>query len=846
MEEKNKITPGGTHNSGNPPAEIPAARARILEALTIIPIKTASPVAHLAGGSVCATSETAEELQAFGRGNKIKRTPPRQTASDHTPKRYREPNSPPSSSQPEKKLKTPLSPIDEMGAILLDLLAKVNEQRVRSINQGMKNSFARLKELQELLKDQTLMAPNQEAGDRCSCNREAGGNKAHVEEATQITPVRATYSKVARTKGPAEKFPPQKGKQAAEIKGAKKSLARKSRPDALIITGNAGSTYGDVLKLITRRQDGKLNDVCQNVKKTRRTAKGDLLLELAAGKDAKVLDLRQTLSQVLGEAASVRAVTEETNIKIRDLDDLTTKDELVAAIVAQMSTQEEAFRVKSLRPGYSGTQVATLGAGPDLASKILSEGRLRIGWTVCRVRERKAQRRCYRCLNFGHIAAFCKEQTDRSNWCLRCGKPGHKVATCTSEAKCFLCAAANKPDQAHVAGTQSLLEQYARDKRVGVALISEPFRKTRSQNYILDSTQSAEIWVFGTQPENTFAGEGFVQAKVNGIWLISCYLPPRLTLQQFGRTLDEVAEAARPITDVIVGGDFNAWAEEWGSALTNARGRTLLETFATLDVALLNTGSRHTFSRAGCGSVIDLTFCSSRLFRRTTWALSDEYTGSDHKYIICDTSNGARETPGSRPIRFNPATLHTQRFAQGIRMEDPIGDAEDGAQHVMLAVEQACRSSMKLSRNHSRHHEPVLWWSPEIAEAKRECLRARRLHQRARGRPDFEPKRQEFADKRRALKTLIKEAKKRCFLEMCDAAEQDPWGTAYRTVVKKAKQAKPLPPREPQTMENILPGDAYPVLAAAHPETFWPNLPDCAPPARLSFPPSGLFLHLPL
>ncbi|XP_044573737.1 uncharacterized protein LOC123257834 [Drosophila ananassae] len=351
----------------------------------------------------------------------------------------------------------------------------------------------------------------------------------------------------------------------------------------------------------------------------------------------------------------------------------------------------------------------------------------------------------------------------------------------------------------HCEVAQSLLEQYARDKRVDVALISEPFRKTRSQNYILDSTQSAAIWVFGTQPENTFAGEGFVQAKVNGIWLISCYLPPRLTLQQFGRTLDEVAEAARPITDVIVGGDFNAWAEEWGSALTNARGRSLLETFATLDVALLNTGSRHTFSRAGCGSVIDLTFCSSRLFRRTTWALSDEYTGSDHKYIICDTSNGARETPGSRPIRFNPATLHTQRFAQGIRMEDPIGDAEDGAQHIMLAVEQACRASMKLSRNHSRHHEPVLWWSPEIAEAKRECLRARRLHQRARGRPDFEPKRQEFADKRRALKTLIKEAKKRCFLEMCDAAEQDPWGTAYRTVVKKAKQAKPLPPREPQT-----------------------------------------------
>lgn len=63
----------------------------------------------------------------------------------------------------------------------------------------------------------------------------------------------------------------------------------------------------------------------------------------------------------------MRAVTEEVNLEIRDLNDLTTKDEIVAATIAQMSTQWEAFRVKSFRPGNSGTQVAILGAGPDLA-----------------------------------------------------------------------------------------------------------------------------------------------------------------------------------------------------------------------------------------------------------------------------------------------------------------------------------------------------------------------------------------------------------------------------------------------------------------------------------------------
>ncbi|KAH8274910.1 hypothetical protein KR026_000091, partial [Drosophila bipectinata] len=283
--------------------------------------------------------------------------------SDHTPKRHRDEQSPPGNSQPGKKSKMPLTPIDEMGAILEDLLAKVNDQKVRSINQAMKNSFARLKESQELLRDQNFSPPSQEGRARCGCSGEAPGcSSSRVEEATQTSPERASFSRVARTKRPRELPPPNRANQNGK-KDPKISQPKKSRPDVLIITGNAGSSYSDVLKLVTRRQDGKLNDVSQNVKKIRRTAKGDLLLELAA-KDANALKMRQTLSQVLGEAASVRAVTGETTIEIRDLDDLNTKEEIVAAIKARTSGQEEAIRVKSLRPGYSGTQVAFLGVEP--------------------------------------------------------------------------------------------------------------------------------------------------------------------------------------------------------------------------------------------------------------------------------------------------------------------------------------------------------------------------------------------------------------------------------------------------------------------------------------------------
>ncbi|XP_070138610.1 uncharacterized protein [Drosophila bipectinata] len=609
----------------------------------------------------------------------------------------------------------PLTPIDEMGAILEDLLAKVNDQKVRSINQVMKNSFARLKELQELLRDQNFSLPSQEGRARCGCSGEAPGcSSTRVEEATQTSPERASFSQVARTKRPRELPPPNRANQNGK-KDPKISQPKKSRPDVLIITGNAGSSYSDVLKLVTRRQDGKLNDVSQNVKKIRRTAKGDLLLELAA-KDANALKMRQTLSQVLGEAASVRAVSGETTIEIRDLDDLTTKDEIVAAIKARTSGQEEAIRVKSLRPGFSGTQVAFLGVEPSLASKILSEGRIRIGWTMCRVRERSAQRRCFRCLSFGHIAAYCKERTDRSNWCLRC---------------------------AH-----SLLEQVLREKRADIALISEPYKKVETQSYILDSSKTAAIWAPGRQPESIQPRVGFVRAKVGAFWLYSCYLPPRLTLQQFTHTIDEIAQDARHRSQVVIAGDFNAWVEDWGSSRTNARGRTLQETFATLDVALLNTGSQNTFSKAGYGSIVDLTFCSSGLFRRTTWSLRDDYTASDHKYIVCDIEDREQASTAAKPPRFNPATLQPLKFAQELRIPDPSGDVECDVHNTMAAVLQACRASMRSSRGHSRHHEPVPWWPPEIAHARRECLRTRRLHQRARGRPDFEQKREDFAAKR--------------------------------------------------------------------------------------------------
>ena len=81
-------------------------------------------------------------------------------------------------------------------------------------------------------------------------------------------------------------------------------------------------------------------------------------------------------------------------------------------------------------------------------------------------------------------------------------------------------------------------------------------------------------------------------------------------------------------------GDFNAWSTQWGGPRSNERGQALLETFASLNIALLNEGCQNTFEKAGTGSIIDLTFASNSLTRGAKWEVSGIYTASDHLAII--------------------------------------------------------------------------------------------------------------------------------------------------------------------------------------------------------------------
>ncbi|XP_044578894.1 uncharacterized protein LOC123261368 [Cotesia glomerata] len=130
-------------------------------------------------------------------------------------------------------------------------------------------------------------------------------------------------------------------------------------------------------------------------------------------------------------------------------------------------------------------------------------------------------------------------------------------------------------------------------------------------------------------------------ASINDIRFYSCYAPSSLSIAEFTDFLDRLTEDAKQYHPVAIAGDFNAWAVDWGSKQTNARGKALREEMASLDVVLLNIGKTPTYTKGKASSIIDLTFVSSSLLKGNySWEVLNTYTASDHNAILWEILAG--------------------------------------------------------------------------------------------------------------------------------------------------------------------------------------------------------------
>jgi len=233
----------------------------------------------------------------------------------------------------------------------------------------------------------------------------------------------------------------------------KRERIPRPRPDAIKITKTGTMSYAEILKKM--KGDSNLNDLSGKVTRIRRTEKGDLLLELGEDVHPKELGFQTALENSLGTEAKIQTLTQidEVMVEIKDIDEATTKIDVHEAIAAKfMDAKDLPIEcIKSLRAAYRGTQTAVVAVPSSIAKVMKTEGKVRIGWVICRIREKKLPLRCFKCWQYGHIAKSCRCDVDRSGLCYKCGGNGHRVKECNEEANCMLCQ--ERANHNHIAGS---------------------------------------------------------------------------------------------------------------------------------------------------------------------------------------------------------------------------------------------------------------------------------------------------------------------------------------------------------------------------------------------------------
>ena len=360
----------------------------------------------------------------------------------------------------------------------------------------------------------------------------------------------------------------------------------------------------------------------------------------------------------------------------------------------------------------------------------------------------------------------------------------------------------------------ALLSQIMIENSAEVAIISEQYG-SKSGLWFEDSSKTAALWVTSSANLHIISDgkvDGCVWINTRSFTILSCYLTPNCSMEEFQVKLNNIEDVARAIGGhLIIAGDFNAKAVEWGMPITNTRGRQILDMIARLGMVIANTGKTPTFRRAGCiGTIPDITLISEEAFHKlNNWKVMEVYTGSDHQYItfcMSDTNRyGDHARKGTR--KWNVAKLRIDLLLARIdRMpmnSQDVNDVENVVKETMLHITRACDLSMPRNGRRSKR-KAAYWWTEEISQLRRICHRCRRQYTRARRVGTASYQAEEFRQARKNLKSAILRSKKTKWDELRADINNNPWGLGYRLVMRKLGGRIQLPNLSEEMMNRIV------------------------------------------
>ncbi|XP_017469595.1 PREDICTED: uncharacterized protein LOC108361486 [Rhagoletis zephyria] len=249
----------------------------------------------------------------------------------------------------------------------------------------------------------------------------------------------------------------------------------------------------------------------------------------------------------------------------------------------------------------------------------------------------------------------------------------------------------------------ALLTQMITERHYDLVIISEQYKKKENGIWIEDSSGTAAIWAppgSSMHVSKKGHGNGFTWARYHHIKIISCYLTPNDSIQDFQDKLDDIEDTAMNLEGpFLMAGDLNSRATEWGMPNTDSRGKRVLEMSARLGFIVLNTGAATTFRRPGCEETTpDITLASEGIAGTIKeWKVLEDYTGSDHQYIsfIIDSKNdGLRKKMQCSTRKWNVSKLNSEALLSEINAhgseESTHNNAMEIVETTMKMISRAC------------------------------------------------------------------------------------------------------------------------------------------------------------
>ena len=286
--------------------------------------------------------------------------------------------------------------------------------------------------------------------------------------------------------------------------------------------------------------------------------------------------------------------------------------------------------------------------------------------------------------------------------------------------------------------------------------------------------------------------EVFSLDKNDKIFIVNCYNPStQLSSEVFGRIFDKIS------SEVIICGDFNGHNPLWGSNKLDSNGKILEDVLDMHNLVCLNDGTGTRLdSHTGLYSCIDITLVSSSIAAKCSWAVFDDFWGSDHLPIFTTYGMHHFKDPHKFTPKWSFKKVNWSEFDSAcehyIANPDINASIDTIYTNFVDQIGMAANASIPKTKPIKSGINPVPWWNTECDEAIRNKRKARNRLKRSRLPSDLIAYKRASAIARR----VIRHAKKEDWRQFCGTIVSSSDTALVWKKIKKISHTKtyhPLP-----------------------------------------------------